>query len=159
MLNYVQYAALLSLFLVVGVFWGIWLSLSRSYDQFSIPELHSLAKVMMPNLAMPMRFLSCLTILLMSATAYFILSKMSKEFYFALASIVLVLTSLLITILIEVPINNQVLTWTITSAPDNWKEIMIRWIAFNRIRTIAAVLSFVFFITAILKPFKKDINA
>src|SRR4051812_44226419 len=53
----VQFLTLFLLLLVTGVFWGLWVSLSRSYHLFSVDELAHIGKVIIDNLAMPMRFI------------------------------------------------------------------------------------------------------
>jgi uncharacterized membrane protein len=151
----IQFAALFLLMLVVGVFWGNWFSFSRSYDVFSVDELNHIAKTIIRNLAVPMRFISMACIVMMSLSAYFIPQKRSKEFYFNLFAIAFILVTLLITIIVEVPINDQVITWTTSTAPSDWKEILDRWLYFNKIRTAAALISFALFTAAILTPFKK----
>jgi uncharacterized membrane protein len=63
------------------------------------------------------------------------------------------LTAILITLVAEVPINNQVITWTQASAPSNWEIIRDRWQLFNIMRTGAALAGFGVFATSILMPF------
>ncbi|GAB4048718.1 FAD-dependent monooxygenase [Spirosoma litoris] len=155
----VQFAALLVMFLTVGVFWGVWLSYSRSYNLFSLDELIHIANVGVQNLALSMRFISGTCLALLSATAYFMASKKSKEFYFVLASIALLVITLVLTVAIEVPINNQIISWAPSTAPTNWEEIRNRWQFVNTIRTIAALASFGLFTTAILKPFGQNLFA
>ncbi|QMW04253.1 FAD-dependent monooxygenase [Spirosoma foliorum] len=152
----VQFATLLVMFLTIGVFWGVWLSYSRSYNLFSLDELIHIANVGVQNLALPMRFISGTCLALLSATAYFMAPKKSKEFYFVLASIALLVITLVLTVAIEVPINNQIISWTPSTAPANWEEIRNRWQFVNNIRTIAALASFGLLTTAILKPFGQN---
>lgn len=143
----IEFISLFLLFLVTGVFWGLWVSISRSYDQLSITELTHIAKIIIENLAVPMRFMAMSCILFLSLSAWLC---PNEAFYLILASIGCTLTALLITILIEVPINNQVITWTSSTVPSNWEVIRKRWMFFNIIRTIAALAGFGFFAAAML---------
>lgn len=153
LLKIIQYVAFFFLLLVVGVFWGNYFSFSRSFHLLSQTELTHIAQIGVKNLQMPMRYISMICIGLMILSAYFDPEKKAKEFYFVLTSIFLIVISLVLTVLIEVPINNQIITWTPATLPDNWVEIRNRWQFVNMIRTCLALSSFSLFITAILKPF------
>lgn len=147
MLQVIQFIALFLLLLVTGVFWGLWFSLSRSYHVFSVQELQHIARTIISNLAVPMRFISFSCLLLMSLSAWF---SSNREFYFTIVSIAFILMALLITVVIEVPINNQVIAWTELTVPSDWESIRNRWQFFNVIRTFAALAGFGFFAAAIL---------
>jgi uncharacterized membrane protein len=154
-LKITQFIALFLLLLVTGIFWGNYFSLSRSFEVFSAIELIHLAKTLVQNLAMPMRIISPACILFMILSAWFYPQKTSKEFYFNIAAILLIVAALVITVVIEVPINNQIIAWTATTIPADWETIRNDWQFFNIIRTFASLLGFAFFAAAILKPFQK----
>ena len=46
--------------------------------------------------------------------------------------------------MVEVPIDNQIKTWTASTVPDNWTELRARWGTFHTLRTFTSILSFVF---------------
>jgi uncharacterized membrane protein len=154
-LKLIQYIALFLLLLVTGVFWGNYFSLSRSFEVFSAIELIHLAKALVQNLAIPMRILSPLCIVFMLLSAIFNPDKKAKEFYFSIAAVILIISALVITVVVEVPINNQIISWTSSTIPADWETIRNRWQLFNIIRTSAALASFGFFTAAIIKPFQK----
>jgi uncharacterized membrane protein len=81
-------------------------------------------------------------ILLMILSAWFHPEKRSPGFYFTLAACVLITIALLITLLVEVPINNQIKTWTASTIPANWKAIRERWQLFHTARTLVSLASF-----------------
>lgn len=54
------------------------------------------------------------------------------------------ITTLLITVGVEVPIDNQIKTWTVETIPDNWTDLRQTWDRFHALRTLTSVLSFVF---------------
>lgn len=55
-----------------------------------------------------------------------------------------------VTIRIHIPMNEYIATWSIESPPDDWSVIRSRWGRWNHVRTIAAFVSFVLYITAVL---------
>jgi uncharacterized membrane protein len=150
MLYIVHFTALFLLMLVTGVFWGLWVSLSRSYHHFSPDELAHIGKVIIKNLAVLMRWLSlsCIAVLAISACLY--AGQHQRACILNISAIICIVTSLLITIFVEVPINNQVITWTNSTAPDNRKAILSRWQFYNVIRVITAVMSFTLYTWAVL---------
>lgn len=139
--------------MVTGVYWGPWLGLHRSLDQFSISELIHLANVLAINLGSPMQILLPSSILLMSISAWLFTQKKSKEFYFIIAAIVFVVISLAISVGIELPIVNQMKVWTVSTAPANWEALRVKWVYFTVVRMITGLLGFILFSAAILKPF------
>ncbi len=154
-LKLIQFIALFLLLLVTGIFWGNYFSLSRSFEVFSAVELIHLAKTLVQNLAVPMRIISPVCILFMLLSTWFYPEKKSKEFYFSIAAIFLIVSALVITVAIEVPINNQIISWTTDTVPEDWEKIRNRWQLFNIVRTFAALTGFGFFAAALLKTFQK----
>jgi len=157
-LKVVNWVSFFFLMLTVGVFWGSYLSLSRSYDLLSLSELIHIAKITVANLAWPMRVISGITIGLLVTSIYLQIDKKSWWFYFLIISLVCLLIPLLLTVVLEVPINNQIISWTIITAPENWEELRDRWQLISIIRLVFALLSFGFFSIGIIKPFHKDLN-
>lgn len=146
-LRIVQFCSIVLLVLVTGVFWGTWFTLTRSLEAFSIEEFIHNGKVIIDNLAIPMRILFPLCIFFVLLTLWFTPQKNSTGFYFTLASLILIIAALLITLLVEVPIDNQIKTWTATTAPPNWKDIQKTWGTFHALRTfasLAAIFCYVF---------------
>jgi hypothetical protein len=105
-------AALFALLLVCGVFWGLYFALSRSYQAFTPAELAKIARTIVANLEVPMRNISIICLALMGLSVFFYPDKSSWIFYGMIASLLLIISSLVITTAIEVPINNQVVPWT-----------------------------------------------
>jgi uncharacterized membrane protein len=148
-----QLLALCLLLLLTGIFWGDWFSISRSFEVFSLAEYIHIAKTINQNLEIPMRFISISSIVFMSLSVGLNSRKGSTEFYIGITSIVFILIALLITLVVEVPINNQIILWTQATAPLNWESIRDRWQLFNILRTDAALAGFGFFATFITMPF------
>src|ERR1700744_1219398 len=121
MSHYLFIATLFALLLVCGVFWGLYFSLSRSYQVFTPAEMAKIARTIVRNLEVPMRNISLLCLVLMGASIAFYPNKSTWEFYAMISSLLLIISSLVITTAIEVPINNKVITWTSPeNTPPDW---------------------------------------
>ena len=51
--------------------------------------------------------------------------------------------ALVITLVVEVPIDNQIETWTVATLPGDWRSIQSRWELFHTIRTFLAIAAVV----------------
>lgn len=140
-----QFSAISFLFLFAGVFWGSWLSIGRSFHEFSLDEFVHIARVIDRNLGTSMRIISIPCLLLVAISAWLSPQKSVAEYFLYLFTILFALSALLITLLIEVPMNKKITTWTTESAPSNWKAIRKRWQLYNDIRTLLALLGFLIF--------------
>jgi uncharacterized membrane protein len=150
MAHYLFIAALFALLLVCGVFWGLYFSLSRSYEVFTASELAKIARTIVRNLEVPMRNISILCLVLIGLSIAFYPNKGSWNFYAMIASLLLIISSLVITTAIEVPINNKVVTWTSENTPPNWEQLRNRWQYYNIVRTVLALVSFILFAAAVV---------
>jgi uncharacterized membrane protein len=126
--------------LVTGVFWGPWLGLSRSITTFSGDVFLAIGHRMIRNLApvmpllMPAAILSILPVLVISFHAR------PRTFDFTFAGFALFIVALLATLIIEVPIDNRIKTWTVATLPDNWQQLRDRWERFHVLRTVVSVV-------------------
>jgi len=148
-----QFAAISFLFLLSGVFWGSWLSIGRSFHKFQLNEFVHIAQIINRNLGVSMRIISIPCIILMALSSWLFPQKSLAEYCLYLFSIFLTVSALLITVLVEVPLNNKIITWTTDSAPLNWKAVRKRWQFYNNIRTLISLLSFLIFTALSLKLF------
>jgi len=145
--------------LVTGVFWGPWLGLSRSIESFSPEIFLAIGQRMIGNLApimpilMPAAILSTVPVLLMS------FRRRSTTFYLTLAGFGLLVVALLITLLVEVPIDDRIKTWTLESLPADWQAARDRWEKFHVMRTFASVAGLALLIAGAVfesPPHRKD---
>src|SRR6266487_6396768 len=60
-------------------------------------------------------------------------------FYLLIAASVCIIAVALITAFGNIPINNQIRMWNVTSPPSNWENFADRWWWFQTLRTIAAI--------------------
>jgi uncharacterized membrane protein len=136
--------------LVAGMFSGPWAALSISMKTFTPEVFLAIVDRMNRNMApvmtilMPANLLAIVTVLLLS------LHVQPKTFYLSAIALVLFLTSLLVTILIEVPIVQQIATWTPATLPANWQQLRDRWLRFHVVRVAAGISSFVLLVVAAL---------
>ena len=126
--------------LVMGVFWGTWFSLSRTMDQLSGETFVAVGHQMIRNLGVPMAIL--LPLALLSALVTLALLRRGRQtvaFWWELAGFALMALALVITLAVEVPIDNQIETWTAATLPGDWRSIQSRWELWHTIRTFASI--------------------
>jgi uncharacterized membrane protein len=126
--------------LVMGVFWGTWFSLSRTMDQLSGETFVAVGHQMIQNLGVPMAILMPLALL--SALVTLALLRQGRQtaaFWWELAGFALMVAALVITLAVEVPIDNRIETWTAATLPGDWRSIQSRWELWHTIRTFASI--------------------
>ena len=133
--------------LVGGMFWGPWVGLSRSIATFK-PEVflaigHRMGRnfaTIMPIL-MPAALLAIVPVLLLARNVR------PELFNLFLAGQSLFVLALLVTLVVEVPIVNQIRTWTPAALPANWQQLRNRWAAFHVVRVVAAITGLALLVT------------
>jgi hypothetical protein len=134
--------------LVAGMFHGPWVALSRSMRTFTPEVFLTIVDRMNRNMApamtvlMPAAILSIISVLLLSYHVR------PLTFYFCAASFVLFLLALLITVVVEVPIVEEIVTLTAASLPANWQQLRDRWMRFHVIRVTVGFASLVSLVVA-----------
>lgn len=128
--------------LVTGVFWGTWFTLTRSLETFPPDHFIRIGQTIINNVSVPMKILMPATLLaqLLLCLSFW---KRKPPVYFFTASFIFMIISLLITLLVEVPIDNQIKTWTPVTIPDNWTTLRTTWKQYHFFRTLSSILSFV----------------
>ncbi len=66
-------------------------------------------------------------------------NRLGPAFQLTLAGLLLFVAALLVTLLVNVPIDNQLKRWTLSTLPSNWQEVRDRWELYHSIRTVASV--------------------
>lgn len=133
---------LILVMLVTGIFWGTWFTLTRSLDVFPPDNFIRNGKTIIQNVAWPMRILLPLT-LLMLLWLCIATYQARPSFYFFLVAFILMMVTLVITVGVEVPIDNQINSWTTDTLPDNWTVLRSKWDQFHTLRTFTSIFSFV----------------
>jgi uncharacterized membrane protein len=142
-LKIAQFLSTMLFALVMGVFWGTWFSLSRSIEGFQPQTFLDIGQTAIRNLAVPMAILmplSLLSALIMIA----LLSKRSIAFLFAIVAFALMVAALVVTLAVEVPIDNQIKVWTIATLPVNWEMLRDRWEFYHGVRTFVSIFALAF---------------
>ena len=134
-----QFINILLLSLVTGVFWGSWLGLSRSMTSLSAETFVEVAHAMIGNLGTIMAILMPAAMLATLPVLYLLYRRRSKAFYPTLAGFVLFVVALLITLLVEVPLDMTFEQWTVTTLPANWQQLRYQWEWWHVIRSWVAV--------------------
>ena len=137
--------------LITGVFWGTWFTLTRSLHNFLAAEFIHIGKTIIANVAVPM------SIIMPAALLFLLLSMWSSYktnravFWLYTISFVLMVVTLIITVGIEVPIDNQIKNWAEETVPANWTSLRQTWNEFHTIRTFTAIGSFAFYAGGMLR--------
>ena len=80
-----------------------------------------------------------ITLLLQIASAY-LTHGINRALF--MVSGLLLLAGIVVTLVVEVPINKQIAVWTPSTMPPNWTSVRDRWVRFHWLRTIAGILAF-----------------
>jgi uncharacterized membrane protein len=129
--------------MVAGMFHGPWVALSRSMSTFAPEAFLAIVDRMNRNMApvmtvlMPAALLSIIPVLLLSY------HEQPLTFYLNATAFALFIVALLVTVLVEVPIVEEIVTWTVTTLPSNWQQLRDRWTRFHIIRVIAGLAGLV----------------
>lgn len=125
--------------LITGVFWGTWLGLSRSMSTFKPETFLAIASAMIGNLGTVMAILVPAALLSTLPVLYLQYRRRSHAFYTTLAGFAFFVIALLITLAVEVPLDMEFQTWTVSTLPANWEMLRDRWEWFHVIRSWASV--------------------
>jgi uncharacterized membrane protein len=138
----VQFTVLVLFALVAGVFWGTWVSLSRSMTTITPATFLEVGHTMIGNLGGLMSILMPAALVSGIVLAVMLIRRgQRRSGVFAIASLILLVAALIITLVINVPIDGQIQSWNVTTLPNNWTGIRDRWEFFHGLRTIASLAS------------------
>jgi uncharacterized membrane protein len=154
-LKSIEFTGLMLTALVTGVFWGTWFTLTRSLENFSPAEFIHIGKTIIANVAVPMSVLMPVTLLLMLLALWQSFKTNRSSFYWYGLSFISMIITLIITVAVEVPIDNQIKTWSVQNIPSNWQSLRHIWNQFHTARTFSAIASLGFFALGILNRIRK----
>lgn len=150
-LKAIEFFSLVLIALVTGVFWGTWFTLTRSLDNFPPSEFIHIGKTIIGNVAVPMRILMPATLALMLLALWQSRSVNKGSFYLYTLSFLLMVATLIITVAVEVPIDNQIKTWTENTLPPDWQSLRETWKQFHTIRTFTSITALCLFALGVIK--------
>jgi uncharacterized membrane protein len=97
-------------------------------------------KHMIENLATVMAVLMISAVVIgLVAVLLLFLSRLTTAAWLALVGLLLMIAVLVITLAVEVPIDNLIANWTEEALPTNWQQIRARWAAFHTLRTFVSL--------------------
>ena len=153
-LKWLEFFSIVFIALVTGVFWGTWFTLTRSLKTFSSAEFIHIGKTIIANVALPMRILMPATLLFILVAAAQSYRQHKPSFYLYAGSFLFMLATLIITVGVEVPIDNQIKTWTRETIPAHWKNLRETWDRFHSLRTFTSIISLSLFVWGFIKRIK-----
>ena len=129
--------------LVVGVFWGTWFSLSRSMSSITASTFLEVGHTMIANLGGSMAVLFPAA-LISALPVLFMLHRRHRRgsFYLLLAGAASLVVALVITLSVNVPIDNAIARWTADTLPPDWTSIRNRWESYHAARTFVSLAGF-----------------
>jgi uncharacterized membrane protein len=135
-----QFASLLLFSLVTGVFWGTWFSLSRSMSVLTPATFLEVGHTMIGNLGGPMSVLMPAALLsALISTVVLLRRGQTRSSVFTVSAFVLLLVAMVITLIVNVPIDRQIQSWTTTTLPADWSAIRDRWELYHGLRTLVSL--------------------
>ena len=149
-LTIASYISILLCALLLGVYWGPWLALSRSMDTFSADVFIAITHRMDKNLGgimgvlMPLTLLSIVPVMLLSFTVS------PVTFVLATAAFALFILTAVVTMAVEVPIVIKIRTWNTDALPNDWRLLRDRWVSFHLIRVLGGFAGLALLLAAAL---------
>jgi hypothetical protein len=139
LLRFMDIIAIVLAALVMGVFWGPWLALTRSISTFAPDTFIALVHRLDRNLGgimsvlFPVTILSLVPVLVLSFTSV-------TSFFLILAALALFAVALVVTAAVEVPIVKQIRGWTAATMPPDWERLRDRWVSFHLLRVVPGIV-------------------
>ena len=118
--------------------------ISRLEDAVHIQAAQTLAKV----LGMVMSFWYPVTFLLALAVTFVAHTTRGTPWWLALVSTVLFALICVYSLLLPVPINNQVARWRPDTVPANWRDLRRRWDLLHAIRVVFLVIALILLVAS-----------
>jgi uncharacterized membrane protein len=140
LIKLVQFVSIMLYVLVAGVMWGTWLSLARTMTSYDAATFLADGKHMIANLAtvMAVLMISAVVVGLIVVVLLFRI-RSNVAAWLALAALLLMIAVLVITLAVEVPIDNMIAIWTEARLPSDWEQIRARWSTFHTLRTFLSL--------------------
>lgn len=137
-LRIVRFTNLLLTSLIAGLAFGR--VLNPSVKRLSAPARIEYQQAVDSDIAPIMRYLGPLTVLLNVANVLLLVrSFRTPAFPFTLGGLVGIVSFAVVTVKFEVPINEELQTWSSEEPPPDWAEKLDRWEWFHAVRTVTIV--------------------
>jgi uncharacterized membrane protein len=147
----VLFLALFFVALTSGAAFAIWLETNPSglSPIFYAEKMKHAIRVF----TIPLNTVAILGVLFTVAST-FLARRDRSSFYLLIAASICLIAGTLITAFGNVPIINQIMTWSSNSPPSNWMEVGEKWSRFQSVRTILQTAALVLVILSTL--FRRD---
>jgi uncharacterized membrane protein len=139
----VRFVAVLSAGLLAGIFFGDRMGASFARPELSPSSFVTFQQVQHVHFVKMMPVLLGIAILSSLAWLVSIRSRIgTADFLFLALGTVGFVSILVLTRAVNVPINNQLMTWSASSPPPDVMKIWMRWEQVHTVRTVIAVFGF-----------------
>ena len=146
----VQLLGILLVSLVVGIYWGPWVALTRTIARLDVETFLPLVKQLNANLAGLMTVLVPLALLAQVAMLLVDFGRGALPFTLAALALLLFIVTVVVTMLTEVPIVKRVVTWEVETVPANWRSLRDRGVSFHLLRVIPGIAALGLYVIAAL---------
>lgn len=106
------------------------------------------AKTLAAAFGRAMPFWYALTFLLSGAVAFYVRPAGAPGHGLALWAVGLFAATIIYTVLLPVPINNQIARWQPDALPANWRELRRRWDTLHAVRVVVLLLALALLVSA-----------
>jgi uncharacterized membrane protein len=132
----VLFAALFFVALVAGAAFAIWIDYNPAgmSSAFYTEKMQHAIRVF----TVPLPTVVILGVLF-TIVSTFLARRERPDFYLLIVASVCIVAVALITAWGNIPINNQIRTWSINSPPPDWAELAQKWWRFQTLRTLSAI--------------------
>jgi uncharacterized membrane protein len=105
-----------------------------------------IGQTIIANVAVPMSIIMPAALIFLAWSIWKSYKTNKTVFWLYTLSLVLMVVTLIITVGVEVPIDNQIKNWTVETIPGNWTSLRQTWNEFHTIRTFTSIGSFVLYV-------------
>jgi uncharacterized membrane protein len=103
------------------------------------------------SILMPLALMSALILLAL-------LPKRSAAFALAVTGFMLMVCALVVTLAVEVPIDNRIKVWTVATLPASWEAMRDRWEFYHTLRTFMSIVALVSMTASTLSNLKNTVS-
>lgn len=151
-LSVTRVVAILSSGLMAGLLFGDWLGPAFARSAMSVSSFVEFQQIVHVNYLLTLPALS--TIALATPILWLVMLRNrrdSSEFKILLAATVAIAIGFAITLVLNVPVNNQLETWNAAAPPPNAREIWSTWEKAHVVRTVFWVMGFFLEVVALVR--------
>jgi uncharacterized membrane protein len=145
--NVIRFALLVTLALLVGTMFGIWVGSNPAGLSASAYIEHQQAMIRAFNSLLPAMGAACI---LLTVTLAWISKGDPRTQVLLLTAASLLIVAALVTRFANQPINAVVMTWNAQTAPENWMQLRDEWWQWHMTRSSAGIAALLLIVAAVL---------